>query len=97
MYVFTGSGAGVGVGLHGNAVQTSFQAGLVAFPVWAQSEQILEIAAITAVSEALFHEIAFAAEVSLSCHISALASLAGNTARCWTMGHTISRSGLRVG
>ena len=68
--MITGNGAGLEVGLHGNAIQMSVQAGLVAFPAWAQSERILEIAAITALSEAVFHEIAFVGEVSYDCHSS---------------------------
>lgn len=68
--MFTGHGASFEVGLHGNALQMSVQAGLVAFPAWAQSEQILEIAAITALSEAVFQEIALVEQVSLGRHSS---------------------------
>ena len=81
--MFTGSGAGIEEGLHGNALQTSVQAGLVAFPAWAQSQRILEIAAITALSEAVFHQIAFAGEVSLNRHISLAQQAILHAARLW--------------
>ena len=87
--VFTGNGGGFEVGLHGNAFQTSVQAGLVAFPAWVQSESILEIAAITALSEAFVQEFVLVGQVSLGCHSSFQLLLAQQ--RCWSKGHTVSK------
>ena len=60
-----GSGAGADMGLQGSSIQSPFLGGLVALPSLAQSQLILEVAAITAVGEALMHEASFTVEVSL--------------------------------
>lgn len=68
MCVFSGNGAGYSVGLHGETIQSALQAGLVVFPAWAQSQRILEIAAITAFIEAVCQEVSVVVEVSLTCN-----------------------------
>ena len=64
--MFSGNGTGYSVGLHGENIQSALQAGLVVFPAWAQSQRILEIAAITALIEAVCREVSFVVEVSFT-------------------------------
>lgn len=70
--VFSGNGAGYSVGLHGANIQSALQAGLVVFPAWAQSQRILEIAAITAFIEAVCQEVSAVVEVSFTRNCSCL-------------------------
>ena len=53
------------MGLQGSSIQSPFLGGLVAVPSLAQSQLILEVAAITAEGEALMHKASFTVEVSL--------------------------------
>lgn len=62
--MLAGKGAGVEMGLHGDAIQSSVQAGLVALPSLAHSQTGLEVAVVGAVIEAVVHDMALFNEVS---------------------------------
>lgn len=64
MNVVSGSATGA-EGMYGDGIRSLSRAGLVALPSWTQLRSILEVAAITAGIEAVMHELAVVAEVSL--------------------------------